>query len=167
MKFPTVPGRDTHGRRLMLPDDLDGEQTLVVVSFHQRQRSLVNSWRQFASELCDRFDHFGYYELIVGSRGGMLPPSVSGGMSPTNARQRVHDNTIFLSVDKQAFQRRLGILGEQTIYAFLVEDGSVVRQAAGVLTPKTGEALEQLLQAYRDEANRQSNNSENTGESSV
>ncbi|WP_144901520.1 hypothetical protein [Halobellus captivus] len=167
MKFPTVPGRDTHGRRLTLPDDLDGEQTLLVVSFHQRQRSLVNSWRQFAAELCGKFAHFAYYELIVGSSGGMLPPSVAGGMSPTNARQRVHDNTILLSVDKQAFQRRLGIVGEQTIYAFLVEDGHVVRQAAGVITPKTAEALESLLEAYRDEKNRQSNSSESPGESSV
>jgi len=167
MKFPTVPGRDTHGRRLTLPDDLDGEQTLLVVSFHLRQRSLVNSWRQFAKELCDRFEHFGYHELVVSSPGGMLPPSASGGMSPSNARQRVHDNTIFLSVDKQAFQRRLGILGEQTIYAFLVEDDFVVRQAAGVLTPETGEALESLLEGYRDEKRRQSNGSESAGESSV
>jgi len=166
MKFPTVSGRDTQGRRLTLPDDLDGEQTLVVVSFHQRQRSLVNSWRQFASELCERFDHFGYYELTVCGKGGMLPPQSMGGMSPASARQRTHDNTIFLSVDKQAFRRRLGILGEQTIYAFLLEDGDVVRQAAGVLTPKTGEALESLLQSYRDEKHRQPNGSESAGESS-
>jgi hypothetical protein len=167
MKFPTVSGRDTQGRRVTLPEDLDGEQTLLVVSFHHRQRSLVGSWRQFASELCDQFGHFSYYELVVGSKGGMLPPTSTGGMSPTNARQRVHDNTILLSVNKQAFQRQLGLLGEQTIYAFLVEDGHVVRQAAGVLTPETGEALKSLLEAYRDEKHRHANGSENASESSV
>lgn len=167
MKFPTVSGRDTQGRRVTLPDDLDGEQTLLVVSFHLRQRSLVGSWRQFASELCETFDHFSYYELVVSGQGGMLPPTSQGGMSPTNARQRVHDNTILLSVNKQAFQRQLGLLGEQTIYAFLVEDGHVVRQAAGVITPETGEALESLLEAYRDEKNRPSNSPESAGESSV
>ncbi|RLM59435.1 hypothetical protein DVK02_01415 [Halobellus sp. Atlit-31R] len=166
MKFPTVSGRDTQGRRLTLPDDLDGEQTLLVVSFHQRQRSLVNSWRQFAAELCEHFDHFGYYELVVCGNGGMLPPQSMGGMSPTNARQQTHDNTVFLSVDKQAFRRRLGILGEQTIYAFLIEDEKVVRQAAGVLTPKTGEALESLLRSHRDEKNRNPGGSEHAGESS-
>ncbi|MGQ4555903.1 hypothetical protein [Halobellus sp. GM3] len=166
MKFPTVTGRDTAGRQLTLPADLDGEQTLLVLSFHQRQRSLVTSWRQFASELCDRFEHFAYYELVaVGSRHGMLPPSTVGGMSPTNARQHVHENTIVLSVDKQAFRRRLGVLGEETIYAFLLEDGRVVRQAAGVLTPSTGQALEALLEAYRDAKGR-SNGSTSAGESS-
>ncbi|MFB6091382.1 MAG: hypothetical protein ABEK02_00050 [Haloquadratum sp.] len=157
MKFPTVPGTDVHGRRVTLPADLDGEQTLLVVSFHLRQRSLVGSWRQFAEELRDRFEHFEYYELaVLGSRQGMVPPTAGGGMSPTNARQQLHDNTLFVSVDKQAFRRRLGILGEQTIYAFLVEDDHVVRQAAGVLTPETGEALESLLRDYRDAQHRSS-----------
>ena len=166
MKFPTVPGRDTHGCQVTLPDDLDGEQTLVVVRFYQRQRSLVGSWRGFADELRDRFEHFAYYELVVlGSRSGMLPPSTSGGMSPANAQHQRHENTLVLSVDKQLFRRRLGIIGEETIYAFLLEDGHVVRQEAGVLTPSTGEALESLLTAYRNEKGR-AGDSVASGESS-
>jgi hypothetical protein len=166
MKFPTVRGRAKTGRRVTLPDDLRGEQTLVVLSFHQRQRSLVSSWRQFAAELCDRFEHFEYYEVVVvGSRSGMLPPSTAGGMSPANARQHLHENTISLAVDKAAFRRQLGLLDEQTIYAVLLEDDYVVRQAAGVLTPSTAEALESLLEDYRDEKHR-SNGSQSAGESS-
>ncbi|WP_311170999.1 hypothetical protein [Halobellus ordinarius] len=166
MKFPTVPGKDTNGRKLKLPDDLDGEQTLLVVSFHQRQRSLVGSWRGLSSDLCDRFEHFAYYELVVvGSRRGMLPPSSSGGMTPTNARTSRHKNTLLLSVDKQAFRRRLGIIDEETIYAFLLEGDRVVRQEAGVLTPATGDALESLLRAYRDEKGR-SGGAASPGESS-
>jgi len=150
---------------MTLPDDLDGEQTLLVVSFHLRQRSLVSPWREFADELCDQFEHFSYYELVVGSRGGMLPPTSRGGLSPTNARHRLHENTLFLSVNKPAFRRRLGIVGEQTIYAFLVEDDYVVRQAAGVLTPNTADALESLLREYRDAKHRSSNGVESAGES--
>jgi hypothetical protein len=165
MKFPTTSGSDKHGRRVTLPADLDGEQTLVVVSFHLRQRSLVSPWREFADELREEFDHFGYAELTVGSKGGMLPPMSKGGMSPTNASHRLHENTVFLSVNKQAFQRRLGILGDQTIYAFLLEDDYVVRQAAGVLTPETADALESLLREYRDAQNRTSNGTESAGES--
>ncbi|WP_435182744.1 hypothetical protein [Halobellus sp. EA9] len=166
MKFPTTSGTDTHGRRVTLPDDLDGDQTLLVVSFHLRQRSLVAPWREFATELREEFDHFAYYELVVGSNGGMLPPTSKGGLSPTNARHRLHEDTIFLSVNKRAFRRRLGILGEQTIYAFLVEDDYVVRQAAGVLTPDTADALESLLREYRDHQNRSSNGARSAGESS-
>jgi len=166
MKFPTVPGRDTHDARVRVPDDLEGEQTLLVVTFHRQQRSLVRSWRGFAEELCDRFDHFAYYELVVGGKSGMVPPAVSGGMSPTDAAQRRHDHTIRISVDKSAFRRRLGMVGESTIYALLVEDDYVVRREAGVLTPSVGEGLESLLESYRDAKRRSPNGAESTGESS-
>ena len=166
MKFPTVPGRDTHDTRLTVPDDLDGEQTLLVVTFHRRQRSLVRSWRQFAEELCERFDHFAYYELVVGGRSGMVPPATAGGLSPTSAAQKRHEHTIRISVDKAAFRRRLGMVGEQTIYALLVEDDYVVRREAGVVTPSVGEGLESLLESYRDAKHLSPNGIEGTGESS-
>ncbi|GGJ10763.1 hypothetical protein GCM10008995_20790 [Halobellus salinus] len=166
MKFPTVPGRDTRGTRLALPDDLNGEQTLLVVSFHHRQRSLVGSWRRFAEELSERFEHFGYYELVVGARSGMVPPSVNGGLSQPSATYRQHDNTIRVSVDKTAFRRRLGMVGEQTIYAFLLEDDYVVRREAGVLTPSVGEGLESLLESYRDAKHTRLTGTESAGESS-
>ena len=166
MKFPTVPGRDTHSARLTLPDDLDGEQTLLVVSFHHRQRSLVGSWRQLAEELCEQFDHFAYYELVVGGTSGMVPPTMNGGLSQTSATRRQHDNTIRVSVDKAAFRRRLGMVGEQTIYAFLLEHDYVVRREAGVLTPAVGEALESLLESYRDAKQTHATGTESAGESS-
>ncbi|ADQ67482.1 hypothetical protein C499_18834 [Halogeometricum borinquense DSM 11551] len=167
MKFPSVPGRTTDGRRVHLPVDFEGEQTLVVLSFHQRQQSLVDSWRGFANRLREEYDHFGYYELFVsGGNSGMLPPTAMGGLSPSNARRRLDDNTVFVPVDKNAFQRRLGIVGEQTIYAFLVEDDEVVRQAAGVLTSSTAEALESLLSEYESAQNRWSEIGSDTAEES-
>lgn len=166
MKFPTVPGRDTHDTRLTVPDDLDGEQTLLVVTFHRQQRSLVRSWRQFAEELCDRFEHFAYYELVVGGTSGMVPPAATGGLSPTDTAQRRHEHTIRISVNKAAFRRRLGMIGEQTIYALLVEDDYVVRREAGVPTPSVSEGLESLLESYRDAKHRSQTGVESTGESS-
>ncbi len=166
MKFPTVPGRDTHDARLTLPDDLDGEQTLLVTSFHHRQRSLVGSWRQFAEDLCERFGHFAYYELVVGGKSGLVPPATSGGLSQTSATRRQHANTIRVSVDKAAFRRRLGMVGEQTIYAFLLEDDYVVRREAGVLTPSVGDGLESLLESYRDAKHTRSTGVGSAGETS-
>ena len=167
MKFPSVPGRTSDGRRVHLPVDFEGEQTLVVLSFHTRQQTLVDSWRGFANELREEYDHFEYYELFVtGGRSGMLPPSAMGGLSPSNARRKLADNTVFVPVDKTAFQRRLGILGEQTIYAFLVEDGEVVRQAAGVLNSTTAEALETLLSEYESAQSRWSEMSGEAAEES-
>ena len=71
-------------------------------------------------------------------------------MSPETARSRPHDNALVTRVNKTALQRRLGLLGEGNIYALLIEDGDVVRQAAGVLTPETADALENLLEQWRE-----------------
>ncbi|KTG08055.1 hypothetical protein [Haloferax profundi] len=151
MDFPRLPSRDTNGQKVVLPDDLEGEQTLVLISFDRRQQSLVGSWRGFAKELCETYNHFGYYELLVlGGRSGMMPPMAGGGMTPGSARSRPHENALVTRVDKTALQRRLGLLGEGNIYALLIEDGSVVRQAAGVLTPETADALENLLKQWRE-----------------
>ncbi|WP_411963234.1 hypothetical protein [Haloferax sp. YSMS24] len=151
MEFPRLPSRDTNGQKVVLPDDLEGEQTLLLISFDRRQQSLVGSWRGFAKELTETYDHFGYYELLVlGGRSGMMPSLSGGGMSPGAARSRPHDNALVTRVDKTALQRRLGLLGEGNIYALLIEDGHVVRQAAGVLTPETADALENLLKQWRE-----------------
>jgi hypothetical protein len=167
MRFPSVPGRDSDGRRVELPADFEGDQTLVVISFHARQQSLVDSWREFATGLSEEYDHFTYYELFVaGSSSGMLPPTATGGLSPTNARRSLHDRTVVVPVRKGAFRRRLGLLGEQTIYVLLVEDGEVVRQAAGVLTPKTAEALETMLAKYERAQSRWSDLGETAEEPS-
>ncbi|WP_416839506.1 hypothetical protein [Haloferax sp. DFSO52] len=151
MEFPRLPSRDTNGQTVVLPDDLEGEQTLLLISFDHRQQSLVGSWRGFANELTETYNHFGYYELVVlGGRSGMMPPVAGGGMSPDMARSRPHDNALVARVDKTALQRRLGLLGEGNIYALLIEDGQIVRQAAGVLTPETADALEKLLKQWRE-----------------
>ncbi|KAB1196461.1 MULTISPECIES: hypothetical protein [Haloferax] len=151
MEFPRLPSRDTNGRKVVLPDDLEGEQTLLLISFDRRQQSLVGSWRGFAKELTETYDHFGYYELLVlGGRSGMMPPLAGGGLTPSAARSRPHDNALVARVDKTALQRRLGLLGEGNIYALLIEDGQVVRQAAGVPTPETADALENLLKQWRE-----------------
>ncbi|MFC7203805.1 hypothetical protein ACFQJC_09775 [Haloferax namakaokahaiae] len=150
MDFPRLPTRDANGNKVVLPDDMAGEQNLLLISFDRRQQSLVGSWRGFANDLAETYDHFEYYELLVlGGRSGMVPP-MGGGMTPGAARSRPHENALVTRVDKTALQRRLGLLGEGDIYALLIEDGTVVRQAAGVLTPKTADALENLLSTWRE-----------------
>jgi hypothetical protein len=165
MEFPRLPSRDTNGQKAVLPDDFEGEQTLLLISFDRRQQSLVGSWRGFAKELTETYDHFEYYELLVlGGRSGMMPPLSGGGMSPGSARSRPHENALVTRVNKTALQRRLGLLGEGNIYALLIEDGDVVRQAAGVPTPETADALETLLKQWR-EANSGWTDASNAGPS--
>jgi hypothetical protein len=65
-------------------------------------------------------------------------------------------------VNKRQFRRSLGLLGEETVYALLVDDGHVVRQAAGFPVSATVEALLSLLDdwdAARAPARPQTSNS--------
>ena len=96
----------------------------------------------------------------------MMPPTATGGLSQTSATRRQHDNTVRVSVDKAAFRRRLGMVGEQTIYAFLLEDDYVVRREAGVLTPSVAEGLESLLESYRNAKHTHPTGAGSAGESS-
>lgn len=145
MKFPRVAGTVADGTRVALPEGFPGSPTLVLVTFGWQQRSLVAPWRKFAERLAERYEPFEFRELAVaGQRRGMLPPDV-GGFGPPIATGRRSDRTISVGVNKRAFRRSLGLVGEQTNYALLVDDGYVVRRAAGILTRETAEGLTSLL----------------------
>lgn len=149
MKFPTVSGRDASGERVHLPVDFEGDPTLVLITFRWQQRSLARSWRQFATELGDRYDRFEFYELhVTGQGSGMTPPMLSGGMRPAPAPGSLDEHSILLFVDRDYFQRSLGLLGETSVYAMLIDDGHVVRQAAGVLTEDIADGLRSLLDEW-------------------
>lgn len=164
VKFPNVSARDGTGERVYLPVDLVGDPTLVLVSFRWQQRSLVEMWREFASGLADRYDRFEYYELhVVGPRSGMTPPVLSGGMRPTPGRADLGDRTLPGFVDKGWFRRSLGLLGETTVYALLVDGGYVVRRAAGTPTEDVAAGLESLLDEWEDALRRWNSFSSDAG----
>lgn len=155
VNFPKVSARDGTGSRVYLPVDLQGDPTLVVITFSWQQRSLVGVWREFATQLVDRYDRFEYYELhVVGQRTGMTPPMLTGGMRPEPGRGALDERTLLTYVDKGWFRRSLGLLGETSVYALLVDDGYVVRQAAGMLSEDIAGGLESLLAEWEDAERR-------------
>ena len=140
---------------MYLPVDFAGEPTLVLITFQWQQRSLVEAWREFADRLAERHDDFDYVELyVVGSRSGLHPPIMTGGLGPNPGMGTPDDRTITVHVDKRSFRRSLGLLGEQTIYAFLVDDEYVVRQAAGMITRDVADGLKSLLAEWEDAQGR-------------
>ena len=152
VKFPKVSGRDAEGNRVHLPVDFEGDPTLVLITFRWQQRSLARSWREFATELEERYDRFEFCELHVTGRGsGMTPPVLSGGMRPDPAPGSMDEHSILLFVDRDHFRRSLGLLGETSVYALLIDDGYVVRQAAGMVTEDIAAGLRDLLEEW-DEA---------------
>lgn len=153
MKFPKVSGRGGGGERRYLPEDLPGDPTLVILTFNTHQRAVVGKWQEFAEELADRYDDFDFTLLHVAGRGrGLGPPSLST-MAPGPVSQSprgMGDNQVMIFVDKRWFQHSLGILGETSVYAMLVDDGYVVRQAAGMLTEDIARGLESLLDEWEE-----------------
>jgi hypothetical protein len=143
MRFPRVSGSTLDGEHVSLPEAFDGDPTLLVVSFQWQQRSIVDPWRSVAARLADRYDAFDYYELfVVDWRSRVLVGDDRRGDLPSAGGQ---ERLLVLRVNKRQFRQSLGLLGEETVYALLLDDGHVVRQAAGFPASATVEGLWALL----------------------
>jgi hypothetical protein len=143
MRFPRVSGSTLDGTHVSLPGGFEGEPTLLIVSFQWQQRSLVDPWCSVADRLAERYDDFEYRELLVVDwRSRML---VGRTRRADLLSDDQHDRMLVLRVNKRQFRQSLGLLGEETVYALLVDDGHVVRQAAGFPDSSTIESLLSLL----------------------
>ena len=155
VKFPRIRCRDSAGEQRYLPVDFPGDPTLVLITFQWQQRSVAQAWCEFADRLVQAFDDFEYVELhVVGTGSGLHPPVMTGGLGPVPGSPSLGKRTMLAYVDKRSFRRSLGLLGEQTIYALLVDGEYVVRQAAGMLTRDIAEGLSELLREWEAAENR-------------
>jgi hypothetical protein len=160
MRFPRVSGSTLDGEHVTLPGAFEGDPTLLVVSFQWQQRSLVDPWCSVADRLAARYDAFDYHELLVVDWRSRVLVGRTRRADLSRAAQR--ERLLVLRVNKRQFRRSLGLLGEETVYALLVDDGHVVRQAAGFPVSATVEALLSLLDdwdAARAPARPQTSNS--------
>jgi hypothetical protein len=148
MKFPRVSGSNLDGNHLPLPGWFDGDPTLLLISFQWQQRSLVDPWCSVANQLTARYDDFEYYELLVVDwRSRMLIGRTRRADLLTTDQ---HDRMVVLRVNKRQFRQSLGLLGEDTVYALLLDDDYVVRQAAGFPVSSTIDGLRTLLEEWED-----------------
>ena len=158
MRFPRVSGSTLDGRHISLPECFDGDPTLLVVSFQWQQRSLVDPWCSVADRLAERYDEFDYYELLVVDWRSRMLVGRTRRADLLSGDQ--HDRMLVLRVNKRQFRQSLGLLGEETVYALLVDEDHVVRQAAGFPSSSTVEGLLSLLDdwdAARPTAGQSSN----------
>ncbi|WP_136589001.1 hypothetical protein [Salinigranum halophilum] len=148
MKFPRVSGSNLEGDHRSLPDGFDGDPTLLVISFQWQQRSLVDPWCSVAEQLAARYDAFEYYELLVVDWRSRMLIGRTRRADLLTADQ--HDRMLVLRVNKRQFRQSLGLLGEDTVYALLLDDEHVVRQAAGFPVSSTVDGLQTLLEDWED-----------------
>ncbi len=143
MQFPAVSGSNLKRKRLNLPEDLEGEQNLVLIAFQQWQQTQVDTWLPFARQMEETYPGLRYYELPTIQRLGPLARTfINEGMRAGIPDPVARERTITLYVDKLAFRQALDLPGEENIYILLLDrQGRVLWRAEGAFTPEVGASL--------------------------
>lgn len=143
MRFPTVRGSNLQREKLTLPQDLQGEQNLVLIAFQQWHQRQVDTWIPFARELEARHPGLRYYELpTIASRNVLAQTFINEGMRAGIRDAVARERTITLYLDKRAFRQALQLPGEEDISVLLLDrQGQVLWRAEGAFTPEAGASL--------------------------
>jgi hypothetical protein len=147
MQFPTVSGSNLKRRKLTLPQDLQGEQNLVLIAFQQWQQAQIDTWIPFARQLEEAYPAVRYYELPTIQRLNTLARTfINEGMRAGIPDVVARERTITLYLDKKAFREALQLPDEDNIYALLLDrQGRILWRAEGSFTPEQGESLVAVL----------------------
>ncbi len=138
MRFPNVSGSNLEGREFNLPDDFEGDLTLVIVPFQRRHQDVIDVWAPHVKELAAAMPGFRFYETPTLARMNRLyrwgiDSGMRGGI-PDPATRAI---TITLYIDKEPFRAALEIPDEETVH-FLLLDGKreVIWRGTGDYTPE-------------------------------
>lgn len=141
--FPDVRGRNLEGREFALPKGFEGELNVVLVAFRREQQADVDSWMPALRALAARHPALRVYELpTLSSNYRLMRRFIDGGMRRGIPDASVRAATITLYLDRQRFQRALGITGDDAIHVLLVDrQGTIHWRAQG---PSSDAAIERL-----------------------
>jgi hypothetical protein len=142
-QFPTVTGSNLQRRKLILPQDFQGEHNLVFIAFQQWQQNQVDTWIPFARRLEQSHPEVRYYELpTIQQRNALARTFINEGMRAGIPDRVARERTITLYLDKEAFRQSLQLPGEDDIYVLLLDrQGQVLWREEGAFTPEKGESL--------------------------
>jgi hypothetical protein len=145
--FPDVTGRNLEGRTLRLPADFEGDRSIVLVAFRQRQQREVDSWMPELNALRAADPDLAVYEIPTLSSGWTpLRGWIDGGMARGIKSQAVREVTVTLYINKGPFKDALAINSEATIHLLLLDrEGRVTFRTTGPATPEGIAALRRAL----------------------
>jgi hypothetical protein len=142
VRLARLRGRALDGTPVLLPDELPGERTLVIVAFRQRHQRDVDRWIGLAVELGVPASPFGrtlpmrtaVVEVpLLGRRWLPARRFIDGGMATGIADPLVLARTITAYTDPVAFRRACGLQGDGREVEVLLarRDGSIEWSAQG------------------------------------
>ena len=135
-EFPEINGRDLNKRDKVVPDDFVDKNLIIIVAFQQWHQGLVDQ----SINLLEGNDMDSTHNIIevptIRKTNKLNELYLDGVMRAGIRDDRIRNRTITAYLDKEAFKNDLDIPNEDTIYWFLIEEGSsnILLQGVGVIT---------------------------------
>ena len=148
LKFPEYSALNLEGRRLRLPDDLEGKMNVVILAFRREQQDSVDEWIRFLEGLVKEYGILAYYEIpTIHIIYSLFRWMIDGGMRAGITDKKVRQRTITLYIDKKEFKRRLEIDSEESIIILLLrKDGEILWRTVGHYSEDNGLELRSLVE---------------------
>ena len=120
--FPTVEARALDGRKLTLPDELEGGRNLLAVAFQRRHQTDVDTWLDdFESLRKDHEDLFTGEVPTLSRRWTPVRGFIDGGMAAAIPDPRTRASTMTVYGDVSRVSDSLGLPDREQIAVVLCD----------------------------------------------
>ena len=145
-EFPSIEGNSLNKEKKVVPDDFVDKDLIIIVAFQQWHQGLVDqSINLLESNEMDLTHNI--IEVPTIRKTNKLNEIYLDGVMRAGIRDdRIRNRTITAYLNKEEFKEDLDIPNEETIYWFLIEEGTskILIQGEGIITEKELE----LIQSY-------------------
>ena len=149
VEFPHVQARDLEGLDVALPEAFAGGHNVVLVAFHRRHQTLVDSWVSWLEDVASRDPELRFYEVpVLGGMWSPVRPFIDGGMAAAIRDPIVLRRTLTIYGSVSNVMKPLGIVNRSTIALFVLDrSGLVSWSGRGGFNESTARELAKALQA--------------------
>ena len=145
-EFPSIEGNNLNKEKKVVPEDFVDKDLIIIVAFQQWHQGLVDqSINLLESNEMDLTHNI--IEVPTIRKTNKLNEIYLDGVMRAGIRDdRIRNRTITAYLNKEEFKEDLDIPNEETIYWFLIEEGTskILIQGEGIITEKELE----LIQSY-------------------
>ena len=150
--FPTVSGTNLHGEEKTFPECLVKDKTILVIAFQRWQQSLCDQWYVEIEKYLAQDKNSAYFEVpTISKMNAFTRWFIYNGMRGGIKDQVMRGQVITLHIDKEPFNKSLGIESEDTVHVYVVnKDGKILDSVSGEWT---SEKWERLLSTLKETVN--------------
>jgi hypothetical protein len=144
MPFPTVRGITLAGRPVVIPDDLHGRVTVLVLGFDYAARFETAGWAEHLATYGDRPD-LAYFQVAMISEVGPIMRRVIDRAMIRGTTPDVRAHVLTAYGDFVSLRKRLGVVGPHACTVVLGRTGVIGWLVLGAPTPEQRAALDTAL----------------------